>query len=180
MLTPPPHWHHAPLHVLIEQGIYIVTAATYQKQHHFRAPERLQFLHDKLHELATEYGWQLQAWAVLSNHYHIVALSPDDPATLSCFIHRLHGITSRFINQQDGITGRKIWAQYWDTRLTYERSYLARLHYVHTNPVHHGLVLDPTNYRWCSAAHFENAAPLSFRRTVYSMPIDTLNLHDDF
>jgi putative transposase len=29
--------------------------------------------------------------------------------------------------------------EFWDTHLTFEKSWLARLHYVHHNPVHHGL-----------------------------------------
>src|ERR1700689_3090201 len=42
----------------------------------------------------------------------------------------------------------------------------ARLHYVHRNPVHHGLVRAATAYPWCSAAWFETEAPASFRKTV--------------
>ena len=40
--------------------------------------QRLEFLHDSLLGLAEEYGWNLQAWAVFSNHYHFVAMSPPD------------------------------------------------------------------------------------------------------
>jgi len=29
---------------------------------------------------------------------------------------------------------------FWDTRLTFEKSWLARLKYVHHNPLYHGLV----------------------------------------
>ena len=71
-------WHHGPLHVLIEGGVYIVTAGTHLKEHHFRTPQRLRLLHDRLHEVTEEYGWGLQAWAVFSNHYHFVASSPED------------------------------------------------------------------------------------------------------
>lgn len=178
--SPHARWHHAPLHLLIERGLYMVTAGTYQKIQHFNTPERLRLLHDKLHAFADEYGWQLHAWAVLANHYHIVALSPENPASLSRFIHRLHGVTAKVINEQDNTPRRKIWMQYWDTHITYERSYLARLHYVHANPVHHKLTHDATNYPWCSAAWFANEAHASFRRTVYDMPIDTLKVPDEF
>jgi putative transposase len=30
--------------------------------------------------------------------------------------------------------------EFWDTRLTFEKSWFARLNYVHQNPVKHGLV----------------------------------------
>ena len=48
-----------------------------------------------------------------------------------------------------------IWHNFWDTELTYEKSYLARLNYVHQNAVKHGLVARACQYRWCSAAWFE-------------------------
>ena len=69
-------WPHAPLHRLRDKGTYIVTGATYQKALFFNTPERLDFLHDSLLSLSKEYGWALQVWAVMANHYHFVAKSP--------------------------------------------------------------------------------------------------------
>lgn len=173
-------WHHAPLHVLVERGLYMVTAGTFQKALFFSSPERLQLLHDRLLACTLEFGWHLHAWAVLANHYHFIAQSPDDPKTLRRLINKLHMTTAKAVNQLDQTPGRKIWFEYWDTRLTYERSYLARLHYVNHNPVHHRVVAVATAYPWCSAAHFEAQAESSFQRTVAVMPIDQLEVPDDF
>ncbi len=71
-------WHHAPVHWLEEQGIYMVTAGTLQKKPFFRTPNRLDLLQERLFTYAQEFGWQLQAWAVFSNHYHFVAASPEN------------------------------------------------------------------------------------------------------
>jgi len=173
-------WHHAPLHVLVERGLYMITAGTYQKDVLFRSADRLQLLHDRLHACAQEFGWELHAWAVLANHYHFVAQSPADPGNLRRFLGKLHMTTAEAVNQLDATPGRKVWFEYWDTRLTYERSYLARLHYVNHNPVHHRLVTVATAYPWCSAGHFESHADPSFQRTVAAMPIDRLEVQDDF
>ena len=113
-------WHHGPLHVLVERGIYMVTAGTHAKFGHFHSSERLRLVHDGLHQVAEEYGWRLQAWAVLSNHYHFVASSPDDPSTLRKMLGKLHTFTGKAVNEQDSMPGRKVWHQYWDTRLTFE------------------------------------------------------------
>jgi putative transposase len=182
MPTPekPRHWHHGPIHLLLERGTFIVTASVYKKRHFFIQPARLQRLHDALLENAAAFGWELQAWAVFSNHYHFVGVSPGDPASLRPFLGKLHACTARDINRADGTPGRQVWHQFRDTRLTYERSYLARLHYVHANAVHHGLVRVPSHYKWCSAARFEAEAPPAFRTMVYSMPLDRLNIMDDF
>ena len=173
-------WPHAPAHRLGEAGAYIVTAGTYRKQHFFNEPQRLALLHNSLLAIAREYEWRLQAWAVFSNHYHFVALSPDNPSSLKSFVGKLHTLTAAELNTLDRCEGRKVWYQYWDSHLTYEKSYLARLNYVHNNPVHHGIVPVARQYAWCSASWFENNADRAFFNTVSSFPSDRVKVFDEF
>ena len=70
--------------------------------------------------------------------------------------------------------------QYRDTQLTNERSWLARLRYTHENAVHHRLVLNAENYRWCSAAWFAATARRAFVETVKRVKIDRVKVDDDF
>jgi len=158
----------------------MVTAGTYRKEKFFTSPDRLQMLHDLLLTTAHEFDWRLQAWAVFSNHYHLIAMSHTDPTSLKAFVSKLHAVSARAINKLDGVRGRKVWFQYWDTQITFERSYLARLNYVHNNPVHHGLVENVAEYPYCSAAWFEQKADSSFRETVASFKTDRVNVPDDF
>jgi putative transposase len=74
-------WPHAPVHHLRQQGTYFVTGSTYQKAHRFRGAPRLQVLQRALLILARDFGWQLEAWAIFSNHYHFVGHSPPEAAT---------------------------------------------------------------------------------------------------
>jgi putative transposase len=175
-----PDWHHAPLHRLHEAGAYIVTAGTYQKLHHFHTPRRLDLALNGLFECAEEFGWSLQAWAVMSNHYHFVASSPADPSTLGRMISKLHSQTARALNAWDGQAGRRIWFQYYETHLTYQASYYARLKYVHQNPVHHSLVQRAENWRWCSAGWFEQAAHSAFQRLLDGVKTDRIHMADAF
>jgi len=173
-------WPHAPVHRLDEAGAFIVTAGTYRKEHFLRERERLSFLHDDLLTIAHEYGWRLQAWAVFSNHHHFVALSPDDPSSLRKFLGKLHTLTAARVNRRDETPGRKVWYQFWDSHITYQKSYLARLRYVHNNSVHHGIVPVATQYPWCSASWFERTADRAFVNTVSGFPIDRLKVFDEF
>ncbi|HXI12771.1 MAG TPA: transposase [Thermoanaerobaculia bacterium] len=173
-------WPHAPVHELHEPGAYMVTGSTYQKIHHFRSPARLEFLQKSLLTLAEEYGWQMQAWAVFSNHYHFVAMSPGDASSLQTMIKTLHSKTAREINLLDAAKGRQVWFDYWDTHLTFQKSYLARLKYVHTNAVHHELVREASLYPWCSANWFGERASAAFFETVMSFKTDQLTVRDEF
>ena len=176
----PTAWHHAPLHRLEEQGIYMVTAGTLQKQHFFKTPELLDLLHDLLLEFAHDFGWQMQTWAVFSNHYHFVAASPDNPQNLRKFLGKLHMKSAQAANQRDQTPGRKVWYQYWESHITFEHSYWPRLRYVQENPVKHGLVPVASQYRLCSAGWFEQTAEPAVKRKLESYKIDQLEIYDDF
>ena len=168
------------MHRISEQGAYIVTAGTNGKEHFFRGSDRLDFLEEKLLTLAKEFRWDLEAWVVFSNHYHFVANSRAESASLDIFLKQLHAETALEINGREHQRGRQVWFNYWDTQLTYEKSYLARLNYVHQNAVRHGLVPVANQYRWCSAAWFERAASLAQVETIYSFKIDQIKVVDDY
>ncbi len=158
----------------------MVTAATYQKQPLFCSAKRLTYLCEALLHLAPRHGWKLEAWAVFPNHYHFVATSQQKAVTLPRFIGHLHTITAREINLQDEAPGRRVWFQYWDSHLTYPRSYLARLNYVHCNAVRHGLVRQPAHYAWSSPGWFEREAEKPFYQTVMRIRSDRVKVMDDF
>ena len=173
-------WPHAPVHRLDSDGIYIVTAATLHKAHLFADAARLTSLQNQLLTLAKEYQWRLEAWAVFTNHYHFIARSNNDSASLKRLLTHLHADSAREVNRVDDTIGRRVWFNFWDTKLTYERSYLARLNYVHQNPIKHKLVAKANQYRWCSAAWFERVASPAMVKSIYGFKTDKLNIHDDF
>lgn len=176
-------WPHAPAHQLAESGTYFVTGATYLKTHHFLTRQRLDVLHRGLLTVARAFGWQLEAWAVFANHYHFIGRSPLDAPNaknLPQMLAVLHTRTSGWVNRLDQAPGRKVWHNIRDSHLTYQRSYLARLNYVHQNPVKHGLVPVANQYPWCSAAWFERTASPAMVKAIYRFKTDVVSVEDDF
>ena len=112
-------WAHAPIHRLDEGGAYLVTAATYGKEHYFSTPQRLTVLHERLLGLASEHSWRLQAWAVFSNHYHFVGHSEAGAENLRGVLKHLHGETSRELNALGIITDSWLSAASFYHRLGY-------------------------------------------------------------
>jgi putative transposase len=160
--------------------MYCVTGATYQKQPMFLGALRLEYLADTLLDVCARHQWRLQAWAIFPNHYHFVALSPSEITSLTPLTKEFHSLTAIQANRWDHVPGRKVWFQYWDTELTYLKSYFARLSYVHRNAVHHGIVRQPSLYAWCSAGWFLRRAETSFYERVMAMKIDQVSIEDDF
>ena len=157
----------------------MVTGATVNKEHFFATAEKLSLVEEELLTLAKDYRWQLEAWAVFVNHYHFVGRSSEE-GSLKKFLQHLHSNTARKTNLLDDTAGRQVWYNFWDKKLTYERSYLARLNYVHQNAVKHGLVLVANQYPWCSASWFERTATPATIKTIYSFKVDQLKIDDDY
>lgn len=173
-------WPHAPPHSFAPNGLYMLTAGTLHKARLFDSPEKLDLLQDQAFSLCVRYRLVLHAWAFLANHYHLIAGFEDAPVPHRRFIGHLHSATARELNRLDEAPGRKVFYQFWDTELTFEKSWLARLHYVHQNPARHGVVGFARDYPWCSARWFESNARPAFVKSVYSFKTDRLNVPDEF
>ena len=161
-MTPHKVWPHAPIHRIGSDGVYMVTGATLYKKLLFSSAEKLTLLENEILALANLYHWQLEAWAVFMNHYHLIARGDPSSNELDKYlkhIHRQH--RPRVKHSGPNQLEERFWYNFWETRLTYERSYFARLNYVHQNAIKHGLVKVANQYEWCSAAWFERTAPPS-------------------
>ncbi len=164
---PPKEWPHAPVHRLVDSAVYFVTASALPKHHFFDTPAKRDLLERLLLSFTKEYGWQLEAWAVFANHYHIGGRGNPDAKNPGEFLHRLHSVSAHDLNELDGVTQRQVWFNFRDTKLTHQHSYLARLNYVHQHAVKHKLVPVANQYPWCSAAWFERVASPAQVKTIY-------------
>ena len=84
------------------------------------------------------------------------------------------------VNKLDKTQERQVWFNFRETRLTYQKSYLARLNYVHQNPVKHRLVPVANQYPWCSAAWFERTASTAMAKSIYRFKTDSVSVEDNF
>jgi putative transposase len=173
-------WPHAPPHYFTPHGTYIITAATLHRKSLFDSRLKLDLLRDTTFELAKDYALILHAWAFFSNHYHLVINFGNTTTVHRDFVRHLHRELAIRLNRMVAASGQRVMYEFWDTRLTFERSWLARLNYVHQNAVKHGLVPVANQYPWCSAAWFESNARSGFVRSVYSFKTDRIKMPDDF
>ena len=175
-------WPHAPPHRLGATGVYMVTARTAESAHRLPDDSMKDWFQQTLFAIAVEYGWKLEAWAVLSNHYHFVAHvgnGDGNAESLTAGTRKLHSLATKELNKRDGTPGRtRLWQNFRDTHLTLQRGYLARLNYVHRNAVHHGLVGLATDYKWCSASQFKKAVSPAWLATVGSFKFNEIARND--
>lgn len=144
--------HHPP-HLHIDNAWYIITASTLRHAPLLASDAAKAYFRDKLRELTEHYGITLRAWVLLDDHFHLL-LYMQHGEELPRFIARLHGATSRYINLHDGITGRQVWHNYWDSCIRGERDMWMRFNYIHYNPVKHGYVQSMAEWPFSSYGYY--------------------------
>ena len=172
---------HNPPHYFKAGATYMITAATYQKRAHILTDERKRQWVDAFHFVLNKEGWAAIAYVVLNNHYHVIIGAPTTGADrLSALIASLHRFTARQWNDADKTPGRSVWWNYWDTCLTNEASFCARINYVHWNPIKHGLVTRPDAYSFGTYRIWLQQQQDELQRIESSFPFDRVSVYDDF
>ena len=141
-----------PPHIYVDDTWYMITASTLNHAPFLKSDQAKVLVRDTFQNLLQIFGISLLAWVMLDDHYHLL-LKTKLGNELLHFIGRLHGSTSRQINLQDRVVGRKIWHNYWDSCIRNEVDLWARFNYIHQNPVKHGYVRNLEDWPF-SSYHF--------------------------
>ena len=128
---------HHPLHIYEDDTIYFITARTIKKEKFFNTDEKKKILLQELKKFLEKYYYQLYAWVILDNHYHLL-FKTKAGKDLEYFISDLHSTSSKNLNKLDNQKGRNIWYQYLDYCTRNEKDFYFHFNYIHHNPVKHG------------------------------------------
>ncbi len=144
--------HHPP-HLFIDNSWYFITAHTLGKEKSLKNERAKEIWISKLLCLSKEFDARIKAYILLDDHYHILCFFKYSKI-ISKFINHLHGATSRQINLLDNCPQRKIWHNYWDRIIRDEEEFWTRFNYIHYNPVKHGYVSHPEEWKYSSYKYY--------------------------
>ena len=136
-----------PAHLFLDNTTYFITASIWKHRKLLDDDLKTQ-LQSLLHDVLSQYGWQLDHWVILDDHYHLLCKSKqgrDLPKILS----KIHSLSSKAIKAKHAIDGR-IWVNYWDYCPRDDRDSAIRLCYLLNNPYKHDYVKDLHDWKWSS------------------------------
>jgi putative transposase len=90
---------HNPPHYFVPNAIYMVTGSTLYKKRLLTENRHKSLVLEVLLEHANHWGWVLEAWAILENHYHFIAHAPDNALTLGKLMRQFHSKTTVMLNK---------------------------------------------------------------------------------
>jgi len=110
---------------------------------------------DKLKQYALEYGVQVHAYVLMTNHVHLL-LTPTTASGVSKLMQSLGRYYVHYFNKTYQRTGTLWEGRYKSTLVDTERYFLLVSRYIELNPVRANMVAHPVEYIWSSYQH--NAA----------------------
>jgi putative transposase len=175
-------YKHNPPHVFVPNNKYFITSSIYNKIKLLSSEESKLKLIEYIKRTVENYGWKLEDWVVLNNHYHLMIESNESPETLAKIIRDIHKYSALWLKKNVTLAKKqeKIWHNYWDKCLTYESSYYTRLNYIWYNPVKHGYVDEPQQWKFGSYFYRFQEENSYVNELKMKYPFNSLKIEDDF
>jgi len=125
-----------------------ITQVVQDRQPVFRDSQMVELLRSTLRTVKAYHHFTMLAYVFLPDHFHILI----QPTGESNFSQIMHSLKPNFTKQYKRLTGMeeseslKFWQKrFWDHIIRDEHDLENHLHYIHFNPVKHGLIVDPRN-----------------------------------
>ena len=135
--------------VLAGTAYHVTQRGTDRQRVFFLNSDRKMYLHLLSRNLAGA-RVRVLAYALMTNHVHAVVV-PERADSLAILFRRVHGRYAQYINTRRGRSGHLWQGRFYSCPL--EGAHLATaLRYVEENPCRAGMVEQPDEYRWSSAA----------------------------
>ena len=137
-----------PLRLEFAGALYHVTSRGDRREDIYEDDtDRADFL-SVLGEVCAQHNWVCHAYCLMSNHYHLLAETPD--GNLSRGMRQLNGVYTQRFNRRHGRAGHVFQGRY-KAILVDKNAYLLELaRYIVLNPVRAGMVRSPRDWGWSS------------------------------
>jgi putative transposase len=137
-----------PLRIEVPGGYYHLSTRGNNRRDIFRDDyDRSTFLR-YLGRIATKYEWQVLAYCLMSNHYHLILQIGD--LGMSKGMCDLNGGYALTFNHRHGRANHLFGRRFWDALLDSDSHLLECCRYAVLNPVRAGLCERPGDWSWSS------------------------------
>jgi putative transposase len=106
-----------------------------------------------LNTLQSRFSFELQAWVILPDHFHFIIDTHGHD--ISNLLQRLKMSFSALYLKRLGQKSGRVWQnRFWDHIIRDEKDWNCHIDYIHYNPVKHGYVTSPFEWKESSIHEF--------------------------
>ena len=153
----------------VEGGWFFVTVVTHRRRPILARSMARAWLRQSIREVRKVRPFAIRAMVLLPEHWHAIIELPQGDDNLSGRINGIkRGFTTRYLaggGREAPVSAgaarkrsRGVWqGRFWDHALRDAGDFKMHLDYIHANPVKHGLVARPGDWKWSSFARYVRA-----------------------
>lgn len=153
----------------------------------FKAPKVKQFFIKQLKEYNKRFDYNIFAYVIMDNHYHLLLQTFNNPIGEVMF--HINNVTSKFIKDYLGYTGHIFKGRYNSKLVQTNEYFLWLIRYIHRNPIRAGICTNVEDYKWSSHFFYVNGHsnfvnvdfPLSIisnnKRTAQQLYLNLMNIN---
>lgn len=128
--------------------VYHVTSRGVRKQPIYLDDQDRKVFVSLLAEAVVRYVWEVSAYCLMDNHYHLVLETPG--ANLSAGMQWLKGRYAQWFNWRHGYEGHVFFRRFKSVLVESEWHFLEAVRYVLLNPVRAGICRRAADWKWSS------------------------------
>jgi putative transposase len=136
----------------IPNSIIFITCVTYERKPYLHDEENLRVFWDTVHHVQILHEFELLAYGIMPDHFHWLIKMPEGQPIFSQVIHSVkRNFTAGWKITHNQAEPIHIWqSRFWDHVIRDEIDFKNHLDYIHWNPVKHGYVNSPEQWKQSS------------------------------
>jgi putative transposase len=133
-----------------------ITAVTYKRRRIFNNPQTILVLLETMDAVKLLRPYEMLAYVIIPDHIHLLIKTPEESPNFSPIISSIkRNFIRNYRRSIDGIDQSPIWqARFWDHVIKDDNDFEKHLDYIHWNPVKHGYVNDPVQWKWSTFSNW--------------------------
>ena len=129
-------------------GTYFFTLVTYNREKLFNIEGNITLLRAAFQQVMDSRPFTIDAHVIMPEHFHFIWTLPEDDRDFSM---RWKLIKSHFTRNYADHRKQTVWQRrFWEHCIRNEKDMQNHVEYIHYNPVHHGLVKSPLEWKLSS------------------------------
>lgn len=142
----------------VPDAIFFITSVTHKRERLFTNGDNVTLLRRTLHTVKSIHPFKMRAYVFLPDHFHLL-IHVGPTTDISKILHSIKRNFTRDYKRLNGVSDAgTLWQRgFWDHVIRNERDYTNHANYIHFNPVKHGLVIRPMDYKHSSFQYYVRA-----------------------
>ncbi len=135
-----------------------ITQVVQDREPVFRDPQNVTLLRETLCNVMQLHPFEMLGYGFLFDHFHLI-IQPTEESNFSEIMDSLKPNFTKEFKKKMGLSpseSMKFWQKrFWDHIIRDDRDFENHLHYIHFNPIKHGYVTDPRDWKDSSYIEWE-------------------------